>query len=213
MRTAIVILNWNGRKLLEQFLPPLLESVDGVRDVVMVADNGSSDDSLPMMAERFPRVPVISMDRNYGFAEGYDKALEGLDADYYLLLNSDIEVADGWLEPLTEWMEYHPECGICAPKLHSYTDRDSFEYAGAAGGYIDRYGYPFCRGRVMKRLEKDEGQYDIPEEVMWVTGACLMIRSGLWKSLGGLDPSFFAHMEEIDMCWRARLAGWHVNVV
>ena len=151
--------------------------------------------------------------RNRGYTGGYNRALMQLKAEYYVLLNSDIEVTEHWLEPLTEWMDTHPECGICAPKLHSWTDRDMFEYAGAAGGYMDRFGYPYCRGRVLKTVEKDEGQYDTPENVFWVSGACLMIRAELFHRLGGLDDRFFAHMEEIDLCWRAQLEGFRVTVV
>lgn len=214
MTTEIVILNWNGEKFLERYLPPLLKSIEGLDGVrVTVADNASEDSSRELVAKSFPSVKYIQLKKNYGFAEGYNRALKKMDADYLLLLNSDVEVADGWLHPLLEWMELHPECGICGPKLHQTGNRDMFEYAGAAGGYIDKYGFPFCRGRVMKMVEKDDGQYDIPEEVMWASGAAFMIRRELFNSLGGFCKDFFAHMEEIDLCWRARLEGWKVNVV
>lgn len=214
MKTAIVILNWNGRDFLEKFLPGIVESVKDVDGTqVIVADNGSADGSLEMLTGMFPSVRTIAFDRNYGFTGGYNKALSQIDAQYYLLLNSDIEVTEGWLEPLVEWMDTHHLCGACAPKLHSWQEREMFEYAGAAGGYIDRYGYPFCRGRVLKMTEKDHGQYDEPADVMWVSGACLMVRDTLFKRLGGLDGRFFAHMEEIDLCWKIQLEGYNVTVI
>lgn len=214
MKTAIVILNWNGRDFLERFLPGLVMSVRDVEGTqVIVADNGSTDGSLEFLKDQFPDIQTIAFDRNYGFTGGYNKALGQIEAQYYLLLNSDIEVTDGWLEPLVEWMDTHHLCGACAPKLHSWQERDMFEYAGAAGGYIDRYGYPLCRGRVLKMTEKDHGQYDGPADVMWVSGACLMIRDTLFKKLGGLDGRFFAHMEEIDLCWKVQLEGYKVTVV
>ena len=212
MKTAVVILNWNGKEYLERFLPGLVGSV-GPHDRVIVADNASTDGSASLLKEKFPDVATMMFSRNWGFTGGYNRALMQLDAEYFILLNSDIEVPGHWIEPLEEWMDSHPECGICAPKLHSYADRDMFEYAGAAGGYIDRYGYPYCRGRVMKMVEEDRGQYDSPENVFWVSGACLMIRAELYRRLGGLDERFFAHMEEIDLCWRAQLTGHEVTVV
>lgn len=222
MKVAVVILNWNTKGFLEQFLPGVLASAsctpDGTPEgnyTVVVADNGSTDGSLELMKERFPGAKLIALDKNYGFTGGYNKALSQLQGyDFFLLLNSDIEVPKGWLEPLTTFMDANPDCGICAPVLHSWQDKDRFEYAGAAGGFIDRYGFPFCRGRVLKWTEKDEGQYgNSPADVFWATGASLMVRTSLWKELGGLDDSFFAHMEEIDFCWRAHLAGWRVCVV
>jgi GT2 family glycosyltransferase len=214
MKTAVVILNWNTKGFLEKFLPPLLGSIahcDGAE--VIVADNASTDGSLELMKEKFPEVKTIAFDRNYGFTGGYNKAFKHIEAEYFVLINSDIEVTAGWLEPLVEWMDTHPDCGACAPKLHSWQERDKFEYAGAAGGYIDRFGYPLCRGRVMSRLDSDRGQYDSPKDVFWATGACLMVRSKVYKELEGLDERFFAHMEEIDLCWRMQLAGWKVTVV
>lgn len=239
MRTAVVILNWNTKEYLRAFLPPLLHSLDGQEDRVIVADNASTDGSLEMMAEEFPTVQTIPLDQNYGFTGGYNRALAGLDADYYVLINSDVLVSDGWLEPLVAWMEGHPECGVCGPKLlgliadtgnaasplsqyhtsagetpcNGYIKTTRFEYAGAAGGFLDRWGFPFCRGRVLNRVCEDRGQYDAPADVQWCSGACLMVRSSVWKALGGLDERFFAHMEEIDFCWRARLAGCSVTVV
>lgn len=213
MKTAVVILNWNTRDYLDRFIPGLVESVAPYDAQVIVADSASTDGSMAMMAERYPEVRRIELDANYGFTGGYNRALAQVEAEYYVLINSDIEVSGDWLGPLQNWMDCHPDCGACGPKLHSWYERDSFEYAGAAGGCIDTFGYPFCRGRVMGRVEKDVGQYDSPARVMWVTGACLMVRSSLWKQLGGLDDRFFAHMEEIDFCWRAQLLGFNVQVV
>ena len=222
MRIAVVILNWNTEGFLRKFLPGLVRSVETVHGAeVVVADNASTDGSMDVMREVFPGVKTTVFEKNLGFTGGYNEAFhrivdmvaEGEAPEYFVLINSDIEVATGWLEPLVEWMDTHPECGACAPKLHSYQQRDMFEYAGAAGGFIDKYGYPFCRGRVLKTLERDMGQYDSPAEVFWATGACLMVRSELWKRLGGLDSRFFAHMEEIDLCWRMKLEGYSVNVV
>ena len=215
MKTAIVILNWNTEGFLDRFLPPLLSSVrdiDGAE--VIVADNASTDGSLRLLKEKFPHVRTIAFDRNYGFTGGYNKALREIEAEYYVLINSDIEVSDGWLEPLLSWMEDNPDCGACAPKLYSWSDRSKFEYAGGAGGHMDVYGYTFCRGRIMNMVEADNGQYEkYSNKVFWISGACLMIRSALFHDLGGFDERFFAHMEEIDLCWRMQLAGYSVCTV
>lgn len=213
MKTAVVILNYNTRNYLKQFLPGLIASCKGLDAGVVVADNASADGSAGLMRQEFPEVPLITLEHNFGFTGGYNRALAQVEAEYYVLINSDIEVPEGWLKPLVEWMDSHPECGACGPKLISYYQRDTFEYAGAAGGLLDRYGYPFCRGRIMQKLEKDHGQYDQPADVFWVSGACLMVRSSVWKALGGLDERFFAHMEEIDLCWRMQLQGWKVTLV
>lgn len=214
MKTSVVILNWNGRDFLKKYLPCLLDSLQGYDEVeTVVADNASTDGSRQLLAEEFPQVRLIQLSKNYGFAQGYNLALRKLDSELFILLNSDVEVSPGWISPLLDWMEYHPECGICAPLLHRTDQRDSFEYAGAAGGYLDRWCYPFCRGRVMDMLEKDEGQYSIPQEMLWVSGAALVVRSEVFKALKGFCGDFFAHMEEIDLCWRARIAGWRVNIV
>lgn len=219
MRTAVVILNWNTRDFLKRFLPSLVAGMPEGAEVV-VADNGSTDGSVELMVKEFPDVRLIRFDNNQGFTGGYNSAFEilrgsdaGKDLEYFTLINSDIEAPEGWLEPLVAWMDSHPECAACAPKLHSWQDRGSFEYAGAAGGLLDRFGYPFCRGRVLKRLERDEGQYDSPAKVFWATGACLMVRREDYERAGGLDDRFFAHMEEIDLCWRLQLEGRSVNVV
>ena len=219
MRCALVILNWNTKAYLQRFLPPLLDSAKGLAEVV-VADNCSSDGSAEMMEADFPGVRLLRFDRNYGFTGGYNKAFKELRAapggeslEYFLLLNSDIEVTPGWLEPLLEWMDSHPGCAVCGPKLLSYQNRSFFEYAGAAGGFLDYLGYPFCRGRVLGKVEKDEGQYDSPSRVFWVSGACLLARAADYESSGGLDERFFAHFEEIDLCWRLLLQGREVCVV
>ena len=213
MKTAVVILNYNTRDYLKKFLPGLIASCQGLDAQVIVADNASHDGSTDLLEAEFPEVPVILLDQNFGFTGGYNRAFKEIEAEYYVLINSDIEVPSGWLAPLVQWMDAHQECGACGPKLLSYAQRDLFEYAGAAGGQLDKYGYPFCRGRVLQHIEKDEGQYDEPANVLWVSGACLMVRSSVWKALGGLDERFFAHMEEIDLCWRMQLRGWQVTLV
>ena len=213
MKAAVVILNYNTRDYLKQFLPGLLASCEGLDAGVYVADNDSHDGSRELMEKEFPQVPLLCLEQNYGFTGGYNRALKEIEADYYVLINSDIEVPEHWLKPLLEWMDSHPECGACGPKLLSYAQRDTFEYAGAAGGLLDRFGYPFCRGRILQKIEKDEGQYDEPANVLWCSGACLMVRASVWNALGGLDERFFAHMEEIDLCWRMQLRGWTVNLV
>lgn len=214
MHTAIVILNWNTVDYLRQFLPPLKVSTEGEDAEIIVVDNASTDGSMEMMAREFPDIRTIRLDRNYGFTGGYDRGLEAVQADCYILLNTDVEVPEDWLGPILRTMENCSEVGACAPKIMSWYDRESFEYAGAAGGYIDSLGFPFCRGRVPGRIEKDKGQYDnAPLDVMWASGACLAVRSGLFRRLGGLDDRFFAHMEEIDFCWRLQLEGYRVRIV
>lgn len=204
-KVAIVILNWNGRKMMEQYLPSVLEYSLGAQ--VYVADNASTDGSLEWLHIFYNKVKTIVLDQNYGFAEGYNRALRQVEAEYYVLLNSDVEVTHHWLEPLVEYMDTHQEVAACQPKLLSYVDKDKFEYAGAAGGFIDRFGYPFCRGRLFDTVEADNGQYDTKEEVLWATGACLLIRSTDYWKADGLDGRFFAHNEEIDLCWRLRIMG------
>ncbi|WP_028912423.1 glycosyltransferase family 2 protein [Prevotella sp. MA2016] len=205
-KVAIVILNWNGRQMLEQYLPSVLQySKDEA--TVYVADNASTDDSLAFLEQHYPEVKRIRLDKNWGFAEGYNKALAQIEAQYYLLLNSDIEVTHHWLTPLIEHLDNHPETAACQPKLLSIFDKDRFEYAGASGGYLDRFGYPFCRGRIFETVETDNGQYDAEADILWATGAALMIRAKDYWDVKGLDGRFFAHNEEIDMCWRLRIRG------
>ena len=211
MKLSVVILNWNGRKHLERFLPSVVEHTSGDAEVV-VADNGSSDDSLVWLRVKYPEVRVIVLDRNYGFAGGYNRALKQIESDYVLLLNSDVEVTAGWLQPLVEVLDNYPNVAAVAPKLRSVERRDEFEYAGAAGGFIDYLGYPFCRGRILSTVERDEGQYDDRREIFWASGAALCCRRELFVELGGFDEDFFAHMEEIDLQWRMQLAGWKIMV-
>jgi len=210
MSTAIVILNWNGEKYLQQFLPVLIEhtTLPGVE--IIVSDNASTDSSLSLLKDKFPTIRTIVFDKNYGFAGGYNKALALLEADYFVLLNSDVEVTPGWLNPLLEYMDMHEKVAACQPKILSYANRSTFEHAGAAGGYIDRFGFPFCRGRVLGLAEEDKGQYDSITDIFWATGACLLIRSNLYRKVGGLDDEFFAHMEEIDLCWRLKSRGYRI---
>ncbi|MBR8705935.1 glycosyltransferase family 2 protein [Bacteroides pyogenes] len=207
MKVSVVILNWNGRDMLRTFLPSVLRHSEAENVEVCVADNGSTDDSVDMLRNEFPAVRLILLDRNYGFADGYNRALQQVEAEYAVLLNSDVEVTERWLEPLTDYLDTHPEVAACQPKIRSYRRKELFEYAGAAGGFIDRYGYPFCRGRLMSAVEKDEGQYDTVSSVFWATGAALFIRLEDYRRAGGLDGRFFAHMEEIDLCWRLRSRG------
>lgn len=209
-RVAVVILNYNGRKFLEQFLPNVIENTDGALADIVVADNASTDDSVAFMKEYFPDIPLIINNFNGGFATGYNLALKQVEAEYFVLLNSDIEVTPHWIEPVIALMDAHQDIAACQPKILSYFDRTKFEYAGASGGFIDKYGYPFCRGRVFQSLEEDHGQYDDPCEVFWATGACLFVRSSLYLQHGGLDDSFFAHMEEIDFCWRMKNLGYRI---
>ena len=217
MKVAVVILNWNGEQMLRRFLPSVVEhSVlpESLGEaVVYVADNGSTDGSLAMLAEEFPMVKTIVFSENYGFADGYNKAFEQIDAEYAVLLNSDVEVTPRWLVPLVEYMDAHLKVAACQPKLMAYHQKDEFEYAGAMGGYLDRYGYPYCRGRIFDTIEKDYGQYDADIPLLWATGACLMTRLNIYKEVGGLDGRFFAHMEEIDFCWRLRCRGYEVRSV
>ena len=205
-KVAIVILSWNGSQMLRSFLPSVLKYTEE-EAAVYVADNGSEDNTLEVLATSFPSVKVIALDKNYGFAEGYNRALQEVKADYVVLLNSDVEVKDRWLTPLVVFMDAHPEVAACQPKIKSWREPKSFEYAGAAGGFLDCYGYPFCRGRIFNSVEEDHGQYDTPMKVFWATGACLFIRLQDYREAGGLDARFFARMEEIDLCWRLNARG------
>lgn len=206
-KISVVILNWNGCELLRLFLPSVVRYSESSDVEVCVADNGSTDSSVAMLREEFPSVRLILLEENQGFAEGYNLALQKVDAEYVVLLNSDVEVTEHWLQPLVTYMDAHPEVAACQPKIRSWRQKQMFEYAGAAGGYIDRYGYPFCRGRVMDVVEEDRGQYDTVVPVFWATGAALFIRLVDYTDTGGLDSRFFAHMEEIDLCWRLRARG------
>ena len=209
-QVAVIILNWNGAKLLRHYLPTVIAGTDDTIADVIVADNGSTDESLQVLEQEFPQINVIRFDKNHGFAEGYNLAIAQTMYPYTVMLNSDVRTPQGWLNPLLDFMEAHPQVGAVMPKLlHDREDgKPMFEYAGAAGGYIDCHGYPYCRGRIFEYVEQDMGQYDDgPKSVFWATGACLMVRSRLYQDVGGLDKDFFAHMEEIDLCWRIRLAG------
>lgn len=206
-KVAIVILNWNGRKMMEQYLPSVIAHSQGA--TIYVADNASTDNSLEWL-HIYNKVKTIVLDQNYGFADGYNRALKQVEAEYYILLNSDVEVTPHWLEPLIDYMDTHSDVAACQPKLLSFVDKTKFEYAGAAGGFIDRFGFPFCRGRIFDSVEADNGQYDSVQQVLWATGACLFIRSEDYWRVGGLDARFFAHNEEIDLCWRLRIMGRQV---
>ncbi|MBR6291228.1 MAG: glycosyltransferase family 2 protein [Bacteroidales bacterium] len=209
MKTAVVILNWNGRRMLERFMPSVVQHTEA--DVI-VADNGSTDDSVEFLHRSYPQVRLVLLDRNYGFADGYNRAIAQLGSqyDYYVLLNSDVECTPHWVEPIVDLMEMQPKVAVVQPKLLMYDRRDTFEYAGGAGGYIDSYGYPFCRGRLFSTLEKDHGQYNDTRDIFWATGAAMFVRATVWEEMGGLDGDFFAHMEEIDFCWRVKNAGYRV---
>ena len=207
IKTSVVILNWNGEELLKKFLPTVLAHTQSVDCEVVVADNNSSDNSVALLQQYFPTVRLIVLDKNYGFAEGYNRALQQVKATYVVLLNSDVETSPNWLEPMIDYLENHPETAALQPKILSYADKSKFEYAGAAGGYIDRYGYPFCRGRILHELEYDKGQYNSISQIFWASGACLCMRQADYIEVGGLDGDFFAHMEEIDLCWRLQSRG------
>lgn len=205
---AIVILNWNGRALLERFLPAVVRHSGEAR--IVLADNASTDDSVEYVRRHFPGVEVVSNEANFGFAGGYNESLKQVEADIYCLLNSDVEVTRGWLEPVLELFQARPEAGIIQPKIKDLKRPTYFEYAGAAGGFLDLFGYPFCRGRIFQSLEEDIGQYDDTREIFWATGACMFIRKDLFRTLGGFDPDYFAHQEEVDLCWRAHNQGYKV---
>lgn len=213
-KLGVIILNWNGRHLLEKFLPGVVEHTLSEEVDVVVADNGSSDGSPEWIEENCPEVKVIRFDKNYGFAEGYNKAIEATRYPYTVLLNSDVEVTPGWWKPLLDFLENNPDAGAVQPKIKSYNNKEYFEYAGAAGGYLDSLGYPYCRGRLFDRLEKDEGQYDgEPIDVAWASGAALTVNTETYLKVGGLDPLFFAHMEEIDLCCRMLAQGYRVCAI
>lgn len=219
MRCSVVILNWNGAEMMRRYLPSVVQHTDGEAIEVVVADNGSTDESLRVLREEFPSVRVIILDKNYGFAEGYNRAIAQIDSEYTVLLNSDVEVTAGWLNPLLSYMDSHPQTAACQPKILSWTSKEAgerpvrFEHAGAAGGMMDALGYPFCRGRVMSKVETDDGQYDSIVPVFWTSGAAMCVRTAVYQETGGLDASFFAHMEEIDLCWRMQCRGYELVCV
>lgn len=212
-KTAVVILNWNGIGFLRNFLSNIVQNSVNNDTIVVVADNGSTDGSVEWIKTAFSDVKVLELGSNYGFAGGYNKALELIDATYYVLLNSDIEVSPHWLEPLVNHMDNNPDTAACQPKILSYNNRTLFEHAGAAGCFIDKYGFPFCRGRILHNIEKDSGQYDKVADVFWSSGACMIVRAAAWREAGGFDVAFFAHMEEIDLCWRFSKLGYRIAYI
>jgi GT2 family glycosyltransferase len=205
MKVAVVILNWNGRSFLRTFLPSVIKC-SGQAEII-VADNASTDDSCDVVRTEFPSVKLVLNEKNFGFAGGYNHALKNIEADYFILLNSDVEVTPGWIDPVIAMMEKDKSIFAAQPKILSHLDKTSFEYAGAAGGFIDPYGYPFCRGRIFNTIEKDTGQYNDARRIFWATGACMFVRASAFKNVNGFDERFFAHMEEIDLCWRLQKAG------
>ena len=211
-RIAVIILNWNGRKLMQDFLPSVVKFTDPEIGRVIVADNASTDDSVEWLTGQYPDVDLIRFGENHGFAGGYNRAIDQVDEEIVLLLNSDVEVTEGWLSPLLEILDRDPGVAAVQPKIKSWKEKEKFEYAGACGGYIDKWGFPFCRGRVLDVTEVDEGQYDSVAEIFWCSGAAMCIRQEIYRKAGGLDERFFAHMEEIDLCWRIRNAGWSLKV-
>jgi len=210
LKVSVVILNWNGKSFLEKFLPSVVQHSTLPNVEIVIADNASTDDSIQFLNINYPTLKTIILDRNYGFAEGYNKALAQLQSEYFILLNSDVDVTSNWIQPLVQLMDSDKNIAACMPKLRMFDDKQRFEYAGAAGGFIDKYGYPFCRGRIFSTVEIDNGQYDKISDIFWATGACMFVRSEYYKLSGGLDGDFFAHMEEIDLCWRFKGMGYRV---
>jgi GT2 family glycosyltransferase len=211
-KVAVVILNWNGKSFLERFLNTLVLNTDSELAEIVIIDNNSNDGSVEYLNEYFPNIKLVILNANYGFAGGYNRGLKEIEAQYYLLLNSDIEVPSNWLKPLVDLMDKDSTIGVCGPKLLSFNNKKSFEYAGASGGYIDSFAYPFCRGRIFEKCELDDGQYDDVTNCFWISGAALMIRSELFISSGGFDDDFFAHQEEIDLCWRIQNLGYRIVI-
>ena len=208
---SVVILNWNGSAMLQRFLPSVIRYSEEAE--IIVADNGSTDHSIDILREKFPSVWILPFRENYGFAEGYNRAIQQIETPYVLLLNDDVEVTPHWLQPLLAFMNHHPEVAACQPKILSETQRELFEYAGACGGFIDHLGYPYCRGRIFNHVEKDRGQYDQVCPIFWATGAALLVRTDVYRKEGGLDKRFFAHMEEIDFCWRLRSRNYGIYCI
>lgn len=209
-KTAIVILNWNGAQLFDTFLPSVIRNSQLQNTEIIVADNASTDESVEVLKTRFPEVKIIALEKNYGFAEGYNQALKQVQADYIVLLNTDVKVSENWLQPILSRFEQNPDIAAIQPKIRSYNSPGQFEYAGAAGGFIDTYGYPFCRGRILNVVENDTNQYDEYSPVFWATGACMFVRADLFEKAGGFDSDFWAHMEEIDLCWRLKNMGYKI---
>ena len=212
IKIAIVILNWNGERYLKKFLPSVIKYSKSEDIEIIVADNGSADNSVSVLENDFSEVKLILFDKNYGFTGGYNKALQQIDATYFVLLNSDVEVTENWISPIIEMMDSDNTIASAMPKILAYNNKKQFEYAGASGGYIDKFGYPFCRGRILDKTEEDKGQYDDVKDTFWASGAAMFVRADLYKQFGGLDNDFFAHMEEIDLCWRFKNAGYRVVI-
>jgi GT2 family glycosyltransferase len=212
-KAAIVILNWNGIEYLKRFLGATVINSISPGILIYVADNGSKDGSADWVAKNFPSIKLLRFDKNLGFAGGYNLALQQIDTEYFILLNTDIEVTEAWTKPLISFMELNQDVASCQPKIRSWIKKEHFEYAGAAGGFIDKYGYAFCRGRLFNSIEKDEGQYDTAKDVFWTSGACMIVRAEAWRRCNGFDADFFAHMEEIDLCWRFHIAGYRVSYI
>jgi GT2 family glycosyltransferase len=212
-KVSVVILNFNGKNYLEKFLPNIIHYSAGEGIKVIVADNNSTDSSVEFLRQNYPHIELIILDKNYGYTGGYNKALAQIESEYYILLNSDVEVTSNWIEPVVKLMDEQKDIAAAMPKIKSYTDREYFEYAGASGGFIDKFGYPFCRGRLLFNIEKDEGQHNSIADIFWASGACYFIRSELFFKAGGFDDDFFAHMEEIDLCWRLKRMGYRIVVV
>lgn len=211
MKIAIALLNWNGEKLLERYLPSVVAHSQEAD--IYVIDNASTDQSVAFLQQQYPEIKIITLNENFGYAGGYNKGLEGIDADYFVLLNSDVEVTAGWLTALRDHVQANPECEMAQPKIRADRQRTHFEYAGACGGYIDSFGFPYCRGRIFTEIEPDLGQYDSPATIDWATGACLLIKAETFRQLGGFDSQFFAHMEEIDLAWRYRNTVKKISVI
>ncbi|MGM9837382.1 MAG: glycosyltransferase family 2 protein [Paludibacteraceae bacterium] len=210
MKCSVVILNWNGANMLQQYLPSVVQYTPTDDCEIVVADNGSTDNSIALLEVNFPSVRVIQLDKNYGFADGYNRAISLIDSEYIILLNSDVEVTSHWLTPLINYMDAHADVAAVQPKIHCILRRTHFEHAGAAGGFLDRLYYPYCRGRILNTAEEDTGQYDTETDVLWTSGACMCVRTSVYNSEGGLDGDFFAHMEEIDFCWRLNSRGYRL---
>ncbi len=209
-KVAIVILNWNGKKLFDTFLPSVISNSQIANTEIIVADNGSDDDSVNYLKHNYPQIAIIELNKNYGFAGGYNRALKNVEAEYFILLNSDVEVSQNWIDEPIKKMEEDKAVAAVQPKILSYTKRNEFEYAGAAGGFIDKFGYPFCRGRLLNKMESDKGQYNKESSIFWASGACMFVRASLFNAVEGFDGDFWAHMEEIDLCWRLKNRGYKI---